>query len=1166
MKIKDLFKKDISRNINGVIKVEQLDDDNITQELEEYVVTDEMIRHLKDFFEAYSRSLEHPTDQIGVWVSGFFGSGKSHFIKILSYLFKNDLYNGKKTIEYFKDKIDDPLLIGEITKAIQSKTVDPILFNIDSIAESNSKQRKYAIVEILMKAFNAHMGYSAEFPWVAEIERNLDKEGLYDKFKNVYKKITGIEWVKDREQILFAKENLVKALSQVKSVSENSIEKEIDKEDENYSMSSDKFAGIIKEYLENLENKRIIFMIDEVGQYIGDNSELMLNLQTVTEDLGRKCMGEAWIIVTSQEAIDKITKEKMVGTDFSKIRGRFTTQLSLTSENTDAVIKKRLLEKKSDKDEFLKGYFNDQSSALKNIVSFSAGTSQMKGYEQAEEFKDVYPFIPYQFNLLQKVFEKIRQIGASGAHLSEGERSMLSAFQEAGKVIRDEEVGKLVSFDKFYKSVESFLRGGIRRTIRKASGNGTLEDIDVDLLKILFMVKYIDEMPSTAENITTLYIHQVDEDKIELRDKVKESLERLESETLISQAGKEYEFLTDEEQDINKQIKSMEVGTEEIIKRIADIVFGNIFDKKKFSYDKHSHFNFNRIVDSIDMSSREYEIGLKVITPLSSEYVKDHNQLAFKYGGDKNQALIILPENDDLRTVTRKIIQTEKYTKKNSSPSQSETIQKILDRKKLELDKDRKRLHQIVETSVNDASFFLNGSQIDSIGSKPSEKIKNLLKKLVQEAYSKLEYIKNHYQKESDLLKILDLNDIDQTSFVEKNPNKLALKEVLEFLERQKVRNIKITLKSIKDRFSKVPYGWGEMDIAGLIVELAVAKKINVEMNREDLTHHSEFLHRITKSQNSEKIVVTLREKVQLEKVNKVRKIGMQLFGKADLSKDEDELFNDLMSSLQKQKEVLKELESHYVNRDYPGRIQVDEFLRKIGEGMDAKKPKELFNWIIESVDKIEKLLENIKPVKSFFNNQVEIYDEARNRLRIFNEDRQDLSEESQEKIEQMSDILDSAEPYSKIRDLRILMEDINSEHEKKINDKKAKVEESITQNVENIRNEYSEIDKEILDRKIDQFEKLRNQVKNADSIIKVKGLQSSLNELNKKITSVLYEKLSNKDGDDKVRESLDTINGSEIASWNKPIRTEQDLDEYIESVREELLNKLKEGKIIKII
>ncbi len=1166
MKIKDLFKKDISRNINGVIKVEQLDDDNITQELEEYVVTDEMIRHFKVFFESYSKSLENPTDKIGVWVSGFFGSGKSHFIKILSYLFSNNLYNGKKAIEYFKDKVEDPLLLGDITKAIQTKSVEPILFNIDSIADSNSKQRKDAIVEILMKAFNTHMEYSAEFPWVAEIERNLDKEGLYDEFKNTYKEITGIEWVKDREQILFAKENLIKALSQVKNVSQSSIEKEIDKEDENYSISSDKFAGIIKEYLNKNDDKRIIFMIDEVGQYIGDNSELMLNLQTVTEDLGRKCMGDAWIIVTSQEAIDKITKEKKVGTDFSKIRGRFTTQLSLTSENTDAVIKKRILEKKSKKEKFLKGYFNDQSSALNNIVSFSAGTSQMKGYEEAEEFKEVYPFIPYQFNLLQKVFEKIRQIGASGAHLSEGERSMLSAFQEASKEVGDKEIGTLVSFDKFYKSVETFLRGGVRRTIRKASSNTTLEDIDIDLLKILFMVKYIDEMPSTAENITTLYIHKVDEDKIELRDRVKESLERLESETLISQAGKEYEFLTDEEQDINKQIKSMEVGTEEIIKRIAEIIFGNIFDKKNFRYDKHSHFSFNRIVDSIDMSSREYEIGLKVITPLSSEYIKDHNQLAFKYGGNKNQALMILPENDDLRTVTRKIIQTEKYTKKNSSPTQSETIQKILDRKTLELDKDRQRLYQIVETAVKDASFFLNGSQIDSIGSKPSEKIKNLLKNLVRQSYSKLEYIKNHYQKESDLSKIRDLNDINQTAFVESKPNKLALEEVIEFLEVQKAQNMKITLKSIKDRFSKVPYGWGEMDIVGLVVELAVAKKINVEMNRDDLVHHSEFLNRITKSQNSEKIVVTLREKVQLEKINKVRKIIMGLFGRADLSKDEDELFDDLGDILQEQREELKELESHYVNRDYPGRDKVDEFLRKINEGMETKKPKELFTWIIGASDEIEKLLEDIKPVRSFFNNQVDIYDKARNRLRIFNEDRQDLSEESQEKIDQISDILNSAEPYDKIKDLRVLMEDINSEHEGKINDKKAKVEESITQCIENIRSEYREIDKEILDHKIDQINNLKDQVKNADSIIKVKGLQSSLNELDKMITSALYKELSNKDGNDKAGESLDTINGSEIASWNKPIRTERDLDEYIESVREELLNKLKEGKTIKII
>ena len=81
MIIQDLFSKDINRNINGVVKVSQDDEASIKQELSEYVVTRELQRHFADFFESYTAAIDVPTDRVGVWISGFFGSGKSHFLK-----------------------------------------------------------------------------------------------------------------------------------------------------------------------------------------------------------------------------------------------------------------------------------------------------------------------------------------------------------------------------------------------------------------------------------------------------------------------------------------------------------------------------------------------------------------------------------------------------------------------------------------------------------------------------------------------------------------------------------------------------------------------------------------------------------------------------------------------------------------------------------------------------------------------------------------------------------------------------------------------------------------------------------------------------------------------------------------------------------------------------
>ena len=109
--------------------------------------------------------------------------------------------------------------------------------------------------------------------------------------------------------------------------------------------------------------------MDEIGQYIGDDSKLMLNLQTVTEELGKECMGKAWVIVTSQQNIDSITKVK--GNDFSKIQGRFDTRLSLSSANVDAVIKKRILEKTEPAAQTLRLLYEQKATIIKNLIVFN---------------------------------------------------------------------------------------------------------------------------------------------------------------------------------------------------------------------------------------------------------------------------------------------------------------------------------------------------------------------------------------------------------------------------------------------------------------------------------------------------------------------------------------------------------------------------------------------------------------------------------------------------------------------------------------------------------------------------------------------------------------------------------------------------------------------------
>jgi hypothetical protein len=351
MQIGGMFKRDINRNINGVVKVNQTDLPVVFQELDEYVITKELLAHLRKFFSAYGASLGSQTDKMGVWVSGFFGSGKSHFIKVLSYLLENQDVVWEdvtcKPIEFFEDKIPDATVLGDMKRAISADT-DVVLFNIDSKADVHDADHRDSILKVFMKVFDEVQGFCADIPELAEMERFLSGRGLYDQFRDRYQQQAGEVWEEARDAFRLMPEDGLEAFAHVTKQSVESAQKWFEDAEAKYSLSIEKFARLVREYLDSKgPQHRIIFLVDEVGQYIGQNTQLMLNLQTIVENLGTECKGRAWVLVTSQEDMDSILGD-MPGAkanDFSKIQGRFTTRLSLSSTNTDEVIKRRLLDK-----------------------------------------------------------------------------------------------------------------------------------------------------------------------------------------------------------------------------------------------------------------------------------------------------------------------------------------------------------------------------------------------------------------------------------------------------------------------------------------------------------------------------------------------------------------------------------------------------------------------------------------------------------------------------------------------------------------------------------------------------------------------------------------------------------------------------------------------------
>lgn len=289
MLIREMFRKEIDREIQGVIIAGQGESRSVSQELDEYVVTRELQRHFRDFFTAYKKGIAGTTPKMGVWISGFFGSGKSHFLKIISYLLKNELVGGRRALDYFiaDQKITDPAVLADMQLAADTP-VDAILFNIDAKSDSNSKRDKDAIVNVFLRVFNEAQGFCGSQPALADLERKLSDAGRFDAFKRAFDGAYGSAWEDSRQDFDFIQDTVVEALSGIGFMSESAARNWCEKAVEPYQISIEDFAKRVKTYIDRKGgNRHVVFLVDEIGQYIGEDSKLMLNLQTVTEEIGR---------------------------------------------------------------------------------------------------------------------------------------------------------------------------------------------------------------------------------------------------------------------------------------------------------------------------------------------------------------------------------------------------------------------------------------------------------------------------------------------------------------------------------------------------------------------------------------------------------------------------------------------------------------------------------------------------------------------------------------------------------------------------------------------------------------------------------------------------------------------------------------------------------------
>jgi hypothetical protein len=1051
MIIRDMFADDINRKINGVIKVDQAADDVIEQELNEYVITKELKKHFITFFNYYGDAFEQPTADMGVWISGFFGSGKSHFLKMLSYLLENKEVKGIRSVERFRKKFeDDPATFMLIDRATKGQT-ETILFNID--IEGFSNKDKTAVLRVFAKMFYNHLEFYGENLKVAMMERYIDQQGKTDEFRRVFEEKKGKSWLEMRRAFAFNGKFIIPTLMEVLDMSEDDAKAWFnDKTSTEISIAQ--LVEDMKAYVDTKPaNFRLLFMIDEVGQYVGTDTDMLLNLQSLTEKIGSECEGKIWVICTGQEAIDEIIKVR--ADEFSRIQARFKTRLSLSSSSVDEVIQKRILKKKPDATKELEAVYEQNDSVLRNLFSFSGSILDIKGYSTSMEFSDNFPFVPYQFIIMQKVFAEIRKHGNSGKHLSGGERSMLSGFQEAAQKIQERDEYALVPFFRFYDTVHTFLDGSIRRVIercQKAADNGDgIEQQDVDVLKLLYLIRYIDDIPSNLDNIVILMADDIRVDKIIMRESVRGCLDRLMSQNYIGRTDDTYNFLTDEEQDIQREIRDTNVDTASIVERIAQKIYGDIFTTKKFRYEKYD-FAFDQMVDGITVGVTTGGMRLRFLTVATDATEKTEFRLMAESKG--NEAIVVLADTPYYESL-ESAMKIRKYVKQRNVSQLPKSVQKIISDQQDEAGKYELSAMTELQKAIEGAQFYVDGEHLEIKSGNAKSRIDQSLEYLVAHVYSKLDLITKNADSDADIIAILNGTE---TMIPGTEPNREAASAMEEYLEMQDAKKLPTSMADIQSKYSAIPYGWKEIDIAAVAAQLIYAQKVTIKYAGNTIQPGDPKLpDMLRKKSEIGKTSISKRKTISATMMRDVKEMLREYFDIMDVPDDEDGLIRFVTEKFTEQREYYASLDARYEGHKYPDHGLVQEAIHLMDDVLSQKKDNiALIERVLKKEDDLFDNKETMSNgIENFFKTQVTVFDQAVQFEKLLHDDLDRIAE-NEEAHKALNTIrliitiqMGTKFRYDRIRELNPLMDTVRVAHDKMLEEKRTEVLETIRQCME---------------------------------------------------------------------------------------------------------------------
>lgn len=789
---------------------------------------------------------------------------------------------------------------------------------------------------------------------------------------------------------------------------------------------------------------------------------------------------------------------------------------------------------------------------------------------------------------------------------------MLAMFKESAMEYKECEAGTIIPFHAFYDALENFLDHSHRGVIIRAYENDMINPehkekvFAVDVLKVLFMIKYVDKVVvANIDNITSLMASNIDDDRIALKEKVEDALKVLMRQNLVQKNGDIYVFLTDEEQEINREIESQSVEMAEIINKVSEMIFEDIFTDKKYKYPAFNgrySFNFNQIVDDRPYkSTQNFDIGVRILTP-ASDYGTDETTLRM-VSGQGREVLVVLPDDRAFMDEIQRYLKIEKFLRLNTSSALSK-YESIKEAKRLEMRERNANAKLFLTESLKDAVIYVNGDRAQISAKEVSTRISEALGRLVKTVYHKLDYI-DAAMGEDDIRKLLKTsNQITLNLEGGTEPNIHALDDVLQYIAGNSRMHVKTSMKSIKDRFMKAPYGFVEDDVQWLVAKLFKRGDLSFSVNGASVTMMNkdveEIINYITKKAFVEKLMMEERVRVADKDKKVVRDVLKELFHTSSPSDDEDAVMNFFISFVNKLITELRVMKKDYEKAKYPGLKVIEEGIRIMSDIVQIQSPVEFFQTVSKKQDDLLDFAEDYEPIKAFFaGEQKGIFDKALLYLDKYDDSKTYIVDaELENVVDAIRTIVKKDKPFADIPKLPELLKQFTDVYSKVLDEQLAPVLASVSESrkrVFEVLNTKPYKD-EKLNGYIDLFLEIENGAQSCTNVSVLRGYADRaealkirlLNEMDKMDQNIALKKAEEirkaleaqaaktgnidkekievevkKEVKVKKTKNVPIKNMTKTASWR--IESREDVDRYIDELRLKLISELDTDTIVNI-